>query len=99
MQTKLLCALVHILTKGEIDAPLNWFQHFSKIFYWLFQGGTFFVDCLCFSFLCLLCLCKRLFICALWSPAGKGLIARPSFVVSYREFVTIPLVSWVRRGT
>ena len=23
--------------------------------------------------LCLLCLCVRLFICALWSPAGKGL--------------------------
>ena len=27
-----------------------------------------------FSVLCLLCLCARLFICALWSPAGKGLI-------------------------
>ena len=26
-----------------------------------------------FLFLCLLCLCARLFICALWSPAGKGL--------------------------
>ena len=26
--------------------------------------------CLC-SVLCLLCLCARLFICALWSPAGK----------------------------
>ena len=25
------------------------------------------------SVLCLLCLCARLFICALWSPAGKGL--------------------------
>ena len=25
-----------------------------------------------FSVLCLLCLCARLFICALWSPAGKG---------------------------
>ena len=24
-------------------------------------------------FLCLLCLCTRLFICVLWSPAGKGL--------------------------
>ena len=23
--------------------------------------------------LCLLCLCARLFICALWSPARKGL--------------------------
>ena len=25
--------------------------------------------------LCLLCLRARLFICALWSPAGKGLLA------------------------
>ena len=25
------------------------------------------------SVLCLLCLCVRLFICALWSLAGKGL--------------------------
>ena len=30
-----------------------------------------------FSVLCLLCLCARLFICALWSPAGKGLIFAP----------------------
>ena len=39
---------------------------------------------LCFCFvLCLLCLCARLFICALWSPAGKGLTSWLSFVVSY----------------
>ena len=32
------------------------------------------MDLLCFcSVLCLLCLYARLFICALWSPAGKGL--------------------------
>ena len=54
------------------------------------------MDLLCFSsVLCLPCLCARLFICALWSPAGKGL----SFVVSICEFVTFPLVSWVRCGT
>ena len=48
-----------------------------------FQGGTSCVDLLCFcSVLCLLCLCARLFICALWSPAGKGLTSRLSFVVS-----------------
>ena len=29
-----------------------------------------------FSVLCLLCLCERLFICALWSPAGKRLGSR-----------------------
>ena len=45
----------------------------------------------CFSVLCLLCLCARLFICALWSPAGKGLTSRFSFVVSNYEFVTFPL--------
>ena len=44
------------------------------------------------SVLCLLCLCVRLFICALWSPAGKGLTSWLSFVVSDREFVTFPLI-------
>ena len=52
-----------------------------------------------FSALCLLCLCARLFICALWSPAGKGLTSWLSFVVSNCEFVNFPLVSWVRCGT
>ena len=59
------------------------------------------MDLLCFFFsvLCLLCLCERLFICAMWSPAGKGLTSPLSFVVSNYEFVTFPLVSWVRCGT
>ena len=58
------------------------------------------MDLLCFcSVLCLLCLCVRLFTCDLWSPAGKGLTSWLSFVVSYFEFVTFPLVSWVRCGT
>ena len=54
---------------------------------------------LCFSVLCLLSLCARLFICALWSPAWKGLTSLLSFVVSNCEFVTFPLVFWVRCGT
>ena len=41
----------------------------------------------------------RLFIDALWSPAGKGLISWLSFVMSSCEAVTFPLVSWVRFGT
>ena len=58
------------------------------------------MDLLCFfSVLCLLCLCARLFICALWSPAGKGLTSLLSFVVSNCECVTFPLVSWVRCAT
>ena len=58
------------------------------------------MDLLCFcSVLCLLCLCAFLFICAMWSPAGKGLTSWLSFVASYCEFVTFLLVSWVRCGT
>ena len=43
-----------------------------------------------FSVVCLLCLCARLFIFALWSPAGKGLTSWLSFVMSNCEFVTFP---------
>ena len=50
------------------------------------------MDLLCFcSFLCLLCLCARLFICALWSPAWKGLTSWLSFVVSA---VSLSLSHW-----
>ena len=45
------------------------------------------MDLLCFfcSVLGLLCLCARLFICPLWSPARKGLTSWHSFVVSSCE--------------
>ena len=43
-----------------------------------------------FSVLCLLCLCARLFICALCSLAGKGLTSWLSFGVSNGEFVPFP---------
>ena len=50
------------------------------------------MDLLCFSsVLCLLCLCACLFICALWSPAGKGLTSWLSFVVST---VSLSLSHW-----
>ena len=51
------------------------------------------MDLLCFcSVLCLLCLFARLFnICALWSPAGKGLTSWLSFVVSA---VSLSLSHW-----
>ena len=51
-----------------------------------------FLSCVCYAFVCL-------FICALWSPAGKGLASWLSFVVSNCEFVTFTLVFWVRCGT
>ena len=57
------------------------------------------MDILCFFCLLFAMFWYGLFICALWSPAGKGLISWLSFVVSNCEFVTFPLVSWVRCGT
>ena len=56
------------------------------------------MDLLCFPVFCLLCFCVRLFICALWSPAEKGLISWLLFEVYNCVFVTFPLVSWVRCG-
>ena len=53
------------------------------------------MDLLCF-FLWLL---GTMFICALWSTAGKGLTSLLSFVVYNCEFVTFPFVSRVRCGT
>ena len=52
-----------------------------------------------FCFVFTMLLYARLFICAWWSPVGKGLTSWLSFVVSNDEFVTFPLVSWVRCGT
>ena len=65
MQTKHLCVLIHIWTKGEVGAQLSRFKPSSKIFYWPFQGGASFVDhlcyfCLVFMHVCLLMLCGHL---------------------------------------
>ena len=50
------------------------------------------MDLLCFcSVLCLQCLCARLLLCALWSPAGKGLTSWLSCVVSA---VSLSLSHW-----
>ena len=90
----------HTHKKNTGNEKVSCFNPSSKIFYWPFHGDTSFVDLLCFcSVLCLLCLCVRLFICALWSPAGKGLTSWLLFVVSNCKFITFPLVSWVRCGT
>ena len=39
------------------------------------------------------------FIDALWSPAWKWLTSWLSFVMFNSEFVTFPLISWIRCGT
>ena len=84
MQNKYLCVLIHICSKDELDAvkpvclPVKYFTDRSKaeLILWIFYV---------FSVLCLLCLCARLFICALWSPAGKALTSWLSFEVSNCE--------------
>ena len=57
-----------------------------------------YVDHLCYFCLVLLCFHARLFVDALWSPAGKGLTSWLSFVMSNCDVVTCPLVSWVGCG-
>ena len=63
------------------------------------QGGTSFVDLLCFcSILCLLCLCASVYMCFVvtcWERADLLALVCGVFC----EFVTFPLVSWVRCGT
>ena len=54
-------------------APLNRFKPSSKIFYWPFQGGTSFVDLLCFcSVLCLQCFVRVCLYVLRGSLLGKG---------------------------
>ena len=54
-------------------APLNRFKPSSKIFYWPFQGGTSFVDLLCFcSVLCLLCFLRVCLYVLCGHLLGKG---------------------------
>ena len=54
-------------------APLNRFKPSSKIFYWPSQGGTSFVDLLCFcSVLCLLCFVRVCLYVLCGYLLGKG---------------------------
>ena len=54
-------------------APLNRFKPSSKMFYWPFQGGTSFVDLLCFcSVLCLLCFVRVCLYVLRGHLLGKG---------------------------
>ena len=88
--SELRVKLVHRQT--GLSPPVKYFTDRSKavLLFWIYNV---------FSVFCLLFLCARLFIYALWSPAGKGLTSWLSFVVSNCEFVTFPLVSLVRCGT
>ena len=82
-------ANIEHINRNRCYPPVKYFTDRSKavLLLWIFYV---------FSVLCLLYLCERLFICALLSTAGKRLTSLQSFVVSNCEFVTFPLVSWVR---
>ena len=69
--------------------PLNRFKPSSKIFILTVPRRCFFVDHYVISVL--LYFHARLFVDALWSPAGKGLTSWLSFVMS---IVTLSLCHW-----
>ena len=81
--------LVHRLT--GLSPPVKYFTDHSKVM-------LFFVDFLCYFCLVMLCFHARLFVDALWSPAGKGLTSWLSFVMSNCDVFTFTLVSWIRCG-
>ena len=70
-------------------APLNWIRPASKIFLLTVPTGTSLVDQLC-SICRVFVKILRLFIAALWSPAGKGLTSWFLFVMFNCVFVTFP---------
>ena len=76
---------------GE-SPPVKYFTDRSKavLLLWIIHVISVFV---------LLCFRARLFIDALWSPAGNRLTSLLSFVMSNCGFITFPLISRVRCGT
>ena len=85
--------------KRPWESPIGWISRYTytsaKIAAYIFNLWIFnvFLSCFCYAS------CARLFICALWSPAWKGLTSWLSLVVYKCELVTFPLVSWVRCRT
>ena len=97
MQTKHLCVLIHIWTKGGVGA-VKPVRPSSKIFLLTVPRRYFF--CGSFVFLCLLFLMlSSLFIAALWSPAGKWLTSWLLLVMFIVFLLLSYVVSWVKCGT
>ena len=95
MQTKHLCVLNHIWTKGEVGMSWNQFKPSFKVFNWPIQGGTSFVDHLCY--LCLV-FCHALVSvhCCLvvtWREKTDLLALLVMFIVI---LIFFPSVSWDR---
>ena len=90
MQLKNPCVLIHIWTKGEVFAVKPIYAFLQNMFYWPLQGGTSFVDHLCYFSLVFVML-WRLFIAALLSPAGKGLTSCFLFAMFNCFFCHFPM--------
>ena len=98
-----------LMGKRELVALLNCSSWCLMMFKWLFFAVPWgclrfvivvFPDHTHLLFLCLLCLCARLFICLVVTCLeGANLLAWLSVVVSNYEFLTFSLVFWVRRDT
>ena len=72
-----------------LDCILSWFGLFLTLF-WPFQGGASFVDHLCYlCFMFVLFVRSCLFLAALWSHSGKGLISWLSCVLCFLVFFTL----------
>ena len=76
---------VRLAPKTGLSPPVKYFTDRSKavLLLWIFY--VFVLSCVCYAFV------RVWFICALWSPAGKGMTSWLSFVVSNCEFVTFPI--------
>ena len=83
---------------GNLDIDLYIWTYLYILTYDRPKGGASFVNHLCYLCLVLVCFHARLFVNILWSPAWKWLTSWLSFVMSNRDVVTFPLVSWVRCG-
>ena len=98
-------SLVEVIYTQKIGKLMNFYEkvHLNEpMIIYLYIFDTQSLKCVprryffCGSFMFLFCLvfamfCARLFICALWSPAGKGLTSWLSFVVSS---VSLSLSHW-----
>ena len=97
MQTKHLCVLIHIQTKGEVGEPGNRLKPSSNYILLTVPRRYFF--CVSFYYLCLVSvMLSRLFSAALWSPDWKGLTSWLSCVWFYCVFVISYVVFWARCG-
>ena len=81
-------------------APLNRFKPSSQIFYWPSQDGTSFVDLLCFFCLVFaMPLWASVYLCLVVTCWERADILALVCGVQLWDFITFPLVSWVRCGT